>query len=177
MKRSLGTLLVAVLLIVGWEVWDQYRELSEKKHNNLMLCHSQLGAIYLDLKAYADQHTGHFPAKLSDLVRGGYETQDIFVCPNSDDDYIALGRPAAKMATDEMDGPHRSSYEYYGASLTESSSPESVLIAESPANHAPSGGHVLRVNGNIEFLNPADLERVRGLLQQRNNTPASTTGP
>jgi hypothetical protein len=177
MKRPLYTLLVAVLLIVGWEVWDQYREASEKKRVIVMICRSQLGAIYPDLKAYADQHGGHFPAKLSDLVRGGYETQDLFVCPNSDDEYIALGTPTTIMAAEMDDGAHRGSYEYYGVNLTKSSPPDSVLIAESPANHAPSGGHVLYLNGNIDFLNPTDLRRVRDVLEQRNNAPASTTEP
>ena len=141
----------------------------------MTLCESQLHAIYYDLKVYADQHVGRFPPKLSDLVRSGYETQDIFVCPNSNDDYIALGTPTTKMAAD-MDGPSRVSYKYYGANLTESSPSESVLIAEPPENHAPLGGHVLYLNGNVVLLNPKDLQEVRGLLQHR-KTSVSTAGP
>jgi len=148
---------------------------AERNKLNLDCCRVQLGAIYLDLKAYADHHGGKFPVKLSDLVREGYETQDIFVCPNSNDDYIAPGTPAAKMAAD-MDGPDRGSYEYYGGNLTESSQPESVLIAERPENHAPSGGHILYLNGKIVFLDTQNLQEVRGLLQHR-KTPVSTTEP
>jgi hypothetical protein len=175
MKRLFYIFLTIALMALGWEMWGVDRRANEKNSLNLMTCRSQLGAIYLDLKAYADHNGRKFPAELSDLVREGYERQDIFVCPNSNDDYIEPGTPAAKMAAD-MDGPNRGSYEYYGVNLTESSPPESVLIAERPENHAPLGGHVLYLSGKIAFLGPKDLQEVRGLLQLR-KTSVSTTEP
>jgi competence protein ComGC len=181
MKYLLYIFLVIVLISLGLvvpEICSVRKEVRERKRINLTLCQSQLRAIYQDLKAYADQHGGRFPTKLSDLVRAGYETQDIFVCPNSNDDYIPPGTPATRMAA-EMDGLNRlnrGSYEYYGANLTESSPPESVLIAELAENHAPLGGHVLYLNGNVVLLTPKDLETARRLLRDR-KTSISTTEP
>jgi hypothetical protein len=142
MKNLLRIFVVIALILVGWVAYGVYlgwEKGRERSRENLMTCESQLRAIYQDLKAYADQHGGRFPTKLSDLVRAGYETQDIFVCPNGNDAYIAMGTPTTKMAAD-MDKLSRGSYEYYGAKLTESSPPDSILITEPPENHAPFRG-------------------------------------
>ena len=126
---------------------------------NLAVCKSQLVGIYSELKAYADQHGGRFPSRLSDLILEGYERNpELFECPNSNDPPI-YGNTTAEIAT-EMNRPGHDSYRYYGNGLTENSPPDSILIAEPPENHAPLDGNVVLLNGEIRSLGPADLQSI-----------------
>jgi len=160
-------LLLIVSVLIGWNMYFGLEKRNERKRENLDVCRIQLAQIYKDLKAFANDHEGRFPPKLSDLVLGGYEDQDIFVCPNSNDTYINRGTPTTQMAN-RMNGPDRGSYKYCGTGLTESSPPNSILVIEAPENHAPDGGHVVYLDGNIVFRNS---EALKNALDSRNISP------
>jgi hypothetical protein len=162
MKKAavvLSLFLLPAFFFLAQDALEHEIERRKIPERNLAVCKSQLVLIYSELKAYADQHGGRFPSKLSDLIVEGYDSNpNLFVCPNSNDLFVNANTRAGEAA--EMNRPGHDSYRYYGYGLTESSPPDSILIAEPPENHASLDGHVALLNGEIHSLDPSELRSI-----------------
>jgi hypothetical protein len=164
MKRAIFTMGLAVVFLAANEAYEAVKHRRERQEQNVVVCKSQLVQIYSELKAYADQHGGRFPPKLSDLILEGYETMPgLFECPNSNDLFVNAAPAAAEAA--EMDRPGHDSYRYFGNGLMESSPADSILIAEPPENHAPLDGHVVLLSGEVHSESPEELRSILGKLE------------
>ena len=120
-------LLVAVVTIVlcpqlrssvGAWLWNK-KGLGGNPCAQAATCCSRLKQLGLACNMYAMDYDGHFPERLSLLYPSYLSDLEIYVCPATRD------RVSTK---DEIDG--NSSYQYFGASLTEDDDPNAVLAKD-----------------------------------------------
>lgn len=100
-------------------------------------CLNNLKQIGIALHLYATDNMERFPAKLQDLVDGGYlDTLEIFKCPSSNSNI-----PSAADDGDYL----------YKSGLTESADSDTPIVCDKPENHKGDGGNVLYVGGHIKW--------------------------
>jgi hypothetical protein len=135
----------------------------------------QMAHIYSDLKLYADQHGGQFPAKLSDLVIDGYETDPSWFHHQRDTVDVRLWSATRAQQAAIVEGPYFTSYYYFGSGLSLRNSPDTVLLAENPVDIIrpdDNKNHVVDVDGQIVIVGLARLNaivREHGITQRRDS--------
>jgi hypothetical protein len=115
-------------------------------------CAANLKTIYQALSAYAADHNGRFPDKLSDLVHD--VTFLYLICPSADVD-IAHG--SLQEQSESLDA--QPSYLYLGAGHRAGEASQFPLILDRPANHGSGGGNVLWSDGRIEWRSATALRK------------------
>jgi hypothetical protein len=124
-----------------------WREVQGELHKSE--CEENLSAIMSALQIHA-QDTGMFAADLQVLVTDGLITAEQLTCPS-----------AATGAT---------SYHYvpgYGLN----SDLDQIILYEDPLNHQGEGGHVVRIEGTVEFIASPEYEDVIADIALPDGTP------
>lgn len=125
---------------------------------NRVKCASNMKQIGLALLLYSQANDGQLPDSMLELPLHVDITSDVFCCPSSNDE-PAPGRTPTEQVARLRHGRH-CSYVYHGRGLTWPQ-PEGVPVACEPlTNHAGDGMNILFGDGRVEFLAPAEAERV-----------------
>lgn len=106
-----------------------------KSRANTANCATNLRKISLGLHEYAARNNDAFPPDLGAL------------CPEYVNDEKAFDCPATK----KIGSKTRPDYDYT-AGLTETSSPDEIIVRDEPGSHGRSGGNALRVSGAVEWV-------------------------
>jgi hypothetical protein len=158
----LGILIVGFILLGIWlcllpetnAEWT-VRKFAESK--------SQLAHLYSDLKSFADQHGGHFPAKLSDLVANGFETDASLFHTPGEPVGVSIRTLTRAQQVAIVDYPYFAAYYYFGNGVSVSDSPETVLLAEDPVDIIrpdDDKNHIVKLNGQIVIVTLANLNAI-----------------
>lgn len=119
-------------------------------------CLANLRQIGLAMELYADGHAGNYPPNLDVLVKQGYVTTNVLVCP---------------AATSQSNG---FSYTYIPVQSRRSDSGD-ILVYEPLTNHGGQSGNVVFVGGRVEHLTAAQHQAAIG--QTRSNLSEVATRP
>ncbi len=131
------------------------RELSKRS-----VCAANLKGIGAAIHTYASTNESRFPPDFKTLVAAQFLVPKQFRCPGS-----SAGPPADDPTEEELGACY-----IYIAGQNADSNPENVLVYEKNVNHKCEGGHVLFVDGHVEFL-PVDQvkERVEKTRERLDN--------
>lgn len=131
------------------------RELSKRS-----VCAANLKEIGAAIHTYASTNESRFPPDFKTLVAAQFLVPKQFRCPGS-----SAGPPADDPTEEELGACY-----IYIAGQNADSNPENVLVYEKNVNHKCEGGHVLFVDGHVEFL-PVDQvkERVEKTRERLDN--------
>lgn len=142
-----------ILVIVGSlivsKVYFDRRLARARETARRIECQNNLKILVLGQNSYAGDHSGEYSEKLSDLYPKYVTRLEIFTCPSA-------GGPKIS-SKEEIDS--KTGYVLLKG-LTDSSPVEEVLMYERPENHRQDGGNVAYVDGQVEWLSRAELERV-----------------
>jgi len=126
-----------------------------KEESSTIACSNNLRQIGMACTAYAAEHNGRYPERLSELYSDFVPNLDVFVCPSTGDKILS---------PDEIDA--KTSYEYYGAALNASTAAappyEAILACDKAGNHR-RGKNILYVDGHIESAGMGGESRAGGL--------------
>jgi prepilin-type processing-associated H-X9-DG protein len=127
-----------------------------KEESSKAVCLANLQMIGKACQAYAAEHNGAFPERLSQLYEAGLvPSLDGFVCPSTG---AKIGSPQ------EIDS--KTSYEYRGAALNASTAAEppyeAILACDKPGNHR-RGKHILYADGHVESEGMGGKSRGHGM--------------
>ena len=112
---------------------------------NLVKCSSNLHQFGQAIDLYQHDHGGVYPASFQTILATEKVTPAVFVCPSSNDE---PAEPGMSLST-----PHRCSYVYCGAGLTDKTVKADTVVAyEPPANHDDQGMNVLYGDGHAEWV-------------------------
>jgi len=174
---STPVILLLGFLLISFAKLEREREI--RANRDVSSCRKNLITISTALHAFARDHNGHFPDKLSRLVLDGYEKDGVmFFCPSGSDYLQNVASYAPQEIAKDMDRPGHLSYLYFGSSLTEASPKDSILLADRPDNHTElgfAGGHVVYLGGDIVFLRPAELKAALAMPQHQ--APSTQMAP
>lgn len=121
-----------------------------KKATSEYECTAHLHQIGSACNAYAAEHDGRYPERLSELYPRYLPDLNVFVCPKTGDKIASA---------DEIDA--KTSYEYRGAGLREWG-PGDVLACDKPGNHR-SGKNVLYADGHVSSEGMGGESRSHGM--------------
>ena len=126
-----------------------------KEKGSTAECKANLRVIGAECNAYAAVHNGRYPERLSEIYPDYVPNLNVFVCPST----------GAKIASpDEIDA--KTSYEYYGAALNESTAAEplhkAILACDKDGNHR-SGKNILYADGHVEWEVTGGESRAGGM--------------
>ena len=139
-------------------------------------CSSNLRQLGQALTIYANDHEGRLPDSLEEMLASVDVTNDVMICPSSNDEIAPRGEPSEIIANirarglrtriDEPQGqPRHCSYIYLGKGLsTGAITPATVLIVEPLANHDGDGINVLYGDGRVDFITTEKAKGLSGLL-------------
>ena len=119
-------------------------------------CQSHEHQIGLAILLYAQDHSGHYPPALADLLADEQIGPEVFTCPASNATAAVL--PATPPTTQQVAAalavPGHLSYVYCGhADWVEGEVPaDAVILYEPPANHANDGANVLFGDGHVDWV-------------------------
>jgi len=131
-------------------------------------CASNLRQIGLAIMMYANEHQGHFPDRMGDLLLYEDITADAFVCPSSSDERVTA-QTTQQAATRLSSEPGHLSYIYLGKGLTDKAD-ANLLIAYERLGHHGDGCNMLFADGHVEFV-PSG--RAKALIIQATSRPAT----
>jgi prepilin-type processing-associated H-X9-DG protein len=126
-----------------------------KEEASKTACLANLKMIGMACNAYAAEHNGRYPERLSELHPTYVPDLDVFVCPTTG---AKIGSPQ------EIDS--KTSYEYRGAALNASTAAEppyeAILACDKPGNHR-RGKHILYADGHVESEGMGGKSRGHGM--------------
>lgn len=112
------------------------------------LCGSHLRQIGCACRMYAMDHSGAFPTNLWVLVPDYVGSGELFICP-----------AAGKRPADVPQGEQRTDFVIVPHLIT--NHPGNVALAFCPpGNHGGAGGHILFVDGSVQWFELADFSNV-----------------
>lgn len=120
--------------------------------------------IGLAITMCANEHGGAFPASLHEILETEDITEEVFVCPASNDT-PAFG-PNTRAVLDDFDRPGHCSYIYLGKGLSINSDPGTPVLYDSPTIHQ-SGMNVLFADGHAEFCPGTDSQAILNAIAVR----------
>jgi prepilin-type processing-associated H-X9-DG protein len=136
---------------------------------NRVKCASNLKQIGSAILLYSNENRGAYPPDLKTALATQDITSDVFVCPSSNDT-PAPGADNKLQAANLGAGGHLS-YVYVGAGLTNSASPDAVVVYEPTSNHNADGMNVLYGDGHVAFLPKVQAQHVLDELKDGHNPP------
>lgn len=137
-----------------------------RQRANEVKCSSNMKQLGLAMMEYSNNNAGHFPDKLEDVLPSNPSlSRSVFVCPS--DDKLPPSGTSAQAAAHEISSGKNCSYIYVGNELTNTASPDSVLLYEPLADHH-RGMNVLFADGTVRWFASADAQKV--LSQQNSGT-------
>ena len=154
-----GTAMVGIVHQTAWLARSpepMYRRGSPRRDQ--IVCGSRLRNIGYGLKSYTQTHGGRFPDDLRALVLTEDVTVETFVCPGSSDEF-APGNTLEEQAENLLKGGH-CSYLYLGRGLVDPVDPKRVVVVEPVENHDGEGVNVLRADGQVKWLQGAEMDNV-----------------
>ena len=116
-------------------------------------CAQNLRKITIGLHSYALEHSGRFPADLSDLFPKFVDDAKVFICPSDAD--------ASDIAEDGSDLDTASSY-IYSRGYSVRDSLDAILVCDKndifgkDTNHRGKGGNVASLGGEVRWVDTAD---------------------
>lgn len=127
---------------------------------NRVKCASNMRYIGQAILLYAQDHQGHFPDTLEEILLTQDITAEVFTCPSANDDR-APGDTPQQQARHLRD---HCSYVYHGKGLTTATPGATTrpVLCEPLMNHKVDGMNVLYADGHAEFLTPAEAQKALG---------------
>jgi hypothetical protein len=141
-------------------------------------CFSNLRRIGQSIDLYATEHTGSYPATLSELYIYCYPyfNPNDFTCPSTNDE--PASGPTTQAIAAAIENKGHQSYIYLGNGLNSSTVQPSRIIAHEPLdNHEGEGIHVLLGDGQVDWLPKQEATRVLKELKSGHNPPRPVTQP
>ncbi len=139
--------------------------------SNRVKCSSNLRQIGQAMLLYANDSGGKYPDHIEDLLVEEI-TPDVFVCPNSNDTYAAVG-PTTQATQANLIAPGHCSYIYCGKGFTSSASANTIFAYEPLGNHKDegNGSNVLFGDGHVEFVEKKLMTKILAELAAGQNPP------
>jgi len=126
-----------------------------KEESSKAACMENLHQIGAACNAYAAEHNGRYPERLSELYPDYVPDLEVFVCPSTGE---KIGSPQEINA--------KTSYEYHGAALNASTAAEplgqAILACDKPGHHR-SGKNILYADGHVESEGMGGESRGHGM--------------
>lgn len=130
-----------------------------REQANRVKCADNMKVLGRAMGAYANQHGGHFPARLEDVLEADpLLSPSLFVCP--DDSRFPAGATTPQALAARIAAGQNCSYVYAGRGLTTSAGSDVVLLFEPLADHH-EGMNVLFADGSVKWVARAAAQRIR----------------
>jgi hypothetical protein len=139
-------------------------------------CSSNLRKIGVAILLYSNDHDGHFPSRLQDLLVTEDITTDDFVCPFSADTAATGPTTQARVANVALGG--HLSYVYVGQQLTNSAATaDTIVVYEKPGNHSSErlDLFILYGDGHVAKVSEQELRRIITEVEAGHNPPHDPT--
>jgi prepilin-type processing-associated H-X9-DG protein len=137
---------------------------------NRITCAAHLKQIGMCMQIYSNENKGQYPPGPEALLLTQDITDEVFICPSSNDKIssdMTLEKRVAKLA----DGGH-DSYVYLGKGKNGTAGGKVVLAYEVMSHHIV-GFNALFGDGHVEFIGPPIAQKVQAELQAGQNPPPS----
>ena len=118
-------------------------------------CSSNLNQIELGILLFQQDHGGHYPASLADVLSAVEIGPRPFVCPATADAPAAVATPATtRQAAAALAVPGHLSYRYCGrADWSDATVPADAVVAYEPlTNHDGDGSNILFGDGHVDWV-------------------------
>ena len=123
-------------------------------------CASNLHQIGLGILLFQQDHGGHYPASLAELISAVQVGPEVLVCPSANDTPAVLPppppgqtEPTTQAVAAALAVPGHVSYVYFGhADWTDAViPPDAIIAAEPPSHHGGDGSTVLYGDGHADW--------------------------
>ena len=118
---------------------------------------------------YANDHQGHYPDTIGELVEEDFPTS-IFICPSSNDVPALAGATPRATAANIHAGRHLS-YIYVAKGMTDKVAANIVLVYEPLTNHQNKGLNVLFGDLHVDFYSVKEATWMLSELKAGHNPP------
>jgi hypothetical protein len=161
--RWLAAVLIVALVGFGLHKFDADR-FERHLHSPAVLvgmCGGHLHQLGFAILLYQQDHSGHYPASLADLIATEPVAPETLICPASDDEAPSVPGPSQdgsspnlSQITTALSMPGRLSYVYCGhADWTGATvASDAIVFYEPPANHGETGCNFELGDGSSEWI-------------------------